>query len=102
MDIAEEFHIKGLTRDETTLKSNSSPTPLKRARSNPTVEVINTVPQPQDYDESIESCKTSHFEDSTKYRAYDEDFSNSVLSQTYSKANYPRRGQHKVKMASTT
>ena len=96
LDIAEELHIKGLTRDKTSSKSTSSPTPAKRARTSAQGKVINIVPRPQDYEDSSESYKTSYFEDSTEYAAYDDDYSNPGPSQTYSKPN-PPRGQDKVK-----
>ena len=96
LDIAEELHIKGLTRDKTSSKSTSSATPAKRARTSAQGKVINIVPRPQDYEDSSESYKTSYFEDSTEYAAYDDDYSNSGPSQTYSKPN-PPGGQDKVK-----
>ena len=96
LDIAEELHIKGLTRDKTSSKSTSSPTPAKRARTSAQGKVINIVPRPQDYEDSSESYKTSYFEDSTEYAAYDDDYSNPGPSQTYSKPN-PPGGQDKVK-----
>ena len=95
LDIAEELHIKGLTRDKTSSKSTSSPTPAKRARTSAQGKVINIVPRPQDYEDSSESYKTSYFEDSTEYAAYDDDYSNPGPSQTYSKPN-PPGGQDKV------
>ena len=95
LDIADEFHIKGLARNKATLKSETSPS---LAMSYSTDKVFNIFPQPQDYDNASESYTTMHFEDNTDYVVYDDDYSNPSLSQTYSKPN-PIRGLDKVNVS---
>ena len=98
LDVADEFHIKGLARSNAALKSETPQTPAKRAMSYPTDKVFNIFPQPQDHDNLSESYTTLHFEDNTDYVVYDDDFSNPSPSQTYSKPN-PTRGLDKIKVS---
>ena len=92
LDIADEFHIKGLERDKKVLKSNSLPTQAKEARSTTSGKLFNIFPQPQDHDNLNESHKTLHFEDNTDYVVYDdEDYSNPSQYLTVTTPNPIRR-----------
>ena len=98
LDIADEFHIKGLARNKAALKSETPQKSSKRVMSYSTDKVFNIFPQPQEYDNASESYTTLHFEDNTDYVVYDDDYSNPIPSQTCSKPN-PIRGLDKVNVS---
>lgn len=98
LDLADEFHIKGLARDKTALKPDSSPTPDKGAMSHTADKVFNIFPHPQEHDNSSESYTTLHFEDNTDYVVYEDDYTNPSPSQTCNKPK-PIRSLDEVKVS---